>query len=548
MTRLYKGEPLGRLGPHAVVLVVTMLACALPALLTRYPPAADLPQHLAQVEQALSGGLAPGAHAAWWAPNNLIYAPIAALRVMVGPELLASAAIGLLGVVWAGATCLLGARLQRPAGGIALASALFFNSSLSWGMLNFLIGWPLVLVWLAVNDTLPGDVPASGDSKRAVSPARAALEFMLRVALGWLLLWAHALCFAAACAFACVLAMSRGPRPANLARRLYPLLPLIPTGLYAVAWVVVLGEQRTASGFDVAPHYAISLVERLDPGYFIPHSVAAGPLTWALFGALIGWLLSGFARPSPERRWDRPLAACAALLALAYFALPSKYLNTIEFSSRWLPCMWMLFVLASPGPPVSARTTTLATSGATLLVSASVSWNWRAFDTTELEGLTPALEATPLHARLLGLDFLRDSPLVDGRPFLHLSSYAALLRGASTNFDFSEHGTALIRGARRAKPWTSGLEWFPERVRPDDFEHFDVALVGAPPEYHEQVIARLPGLSEMTHSGLWRLYRIETATHGPGAAPPPDTAPFIPASGPSSAEPVGRVDAPGDEK
>jgi hypothetical protein len=534
-----------------VVLIVTMLACALPALLTRYPPAADLPQHLAQVEQALFRNLDPGAYAAWWAPNNLIYAPLAALRAIVGPEHVASASIALLGVVWAAATYLLGARLQRPAGGIALASALFFNSSLSWGMLNFLIGWPLVLVWLSVNQ-LPRVAPASAKSRLDVSRAGAASGFMLRLALGWLLLWAHALCFAAACAFACVFAFSGGSRPANLrsnaeandpvtkgnakvvcrfvdhglVHRLYPVLPLIPTALYAVAWVVVLGEQRAARGFDVAPHYAVSLLERLDPDYFIARSVAAGPLTWALFAIVVGWLLAGFARPNHERRWHRPLAACAALLALSYFALPSKYLNTIEFSSRWLPCMWMLFVLASPGPPVSARTATLAASGATLLVSASVGWNWRAFATTELTGLTAAFEATPLHARLLGLDFLKKSPLVEGRPFMHLSSYATLLRGASTHFDFSEHGTALIRGTRRAKPWTPGLEWLPETVRPADFEHFDVALIGAPPEFHEQVIARLSGLSALTHTGLWRLYGINAA------------------SAPSSGEPVGIAGAP----
>jgi hypothetical protein len=548
MTRLHDEGSSGRVSTPAVVLIVTMLACALPALLTAFPPAADLPQHLAQVEQALHGSRAPGAYAAWWAPNNLIYAPIAALRPIVGPEHLASATIALLGLIWAGATCWLGARLQRPAGGIALASVLFFNASLSWGMLNFLIGWPLVLVWLAENATLRAVAPTTGRSGPTSARARAAADFLLRVALGWLLLWAHALCFAAACSFACLLALSPKSRRANVKHRLYQVFPLIPAGLYAVVWVVMLSEQRTAHGFDVAAHYAVALVERLDPAYFIPHSIAAGPLTWALFGVVMGWLLSGFGRPSPARRWDVSLAACAAFLALAYFALPSKYLNTIEFSSRWLPCMWMLFVLASPGPPVSARTATLATSGATLLVSASVSWNWRAFATTELAGLPAALEATPPHARLLGLDFLKESPLADGRPFLHLSSYATLLRGASTHFDFSEHDTALIRGARRAKPSTPGLEWFAERVQPADLDHFDVALVGAPPEYHEQVIARLPGLTALTTSGLWRLYRIETAPHAPAAAPPANTAAFSPASGSSNAEPVGTGEPAGIER
>src|SRR5690606_27187088 len=162
-----------------------------------------------------------------------------------------------------------------------------------------------------------------------------------------------------------------------------------------------------------------------------------------------------------------------------------------------------------------------------------------AFTRSELSGLSAALAATPKNARLIGLDFLKSSPLVGGRPFLHLASYATLRRGASTHFDFSEHGTALIRGGQRPTSWTRGLEWFPERVRSTDFAHFDVALVGAAPDYHERVIARLPGLTALTESGLSRLYNLDmtipsdrkeqraasaastTAVHAPGAASAP---------------------------
>lgn len=533
----------GRRHRHRTVLVVTMLACALPALMTPFPPAADLPQHLAQVEQALFGDLDPGAYVAWWAPNNLVYLPVAALRVVIGSEHLPSATIGLLGVLWAGATCRLGARLQRPPGAVALASVLFFNLTLNWGMLNFLLGWPLLLSWLAANVPLGGTVSAGSQAAPTFFAGATSGKWLLRIALGWLLLWAHALCFAAACASACVLILSGKSRPAEtradrepdeastgrgdspavrlayraLVQRLHPLFPLIPTGLYAVVWVMTLGNQRAARGFDVAAHYAMSFADRLDPEYLISRSVAAGPITFAFFGVLVGWVVAGFVRPSQGRRWDRTLVACAGLLALGYFALPTKYLNTIEFSSRWLPCMWMLLVLASPGPPTSERTATLAAGGATLLVSVSVGWSWVAFTKSELSGLLAALAATPPKAKLIGLDFLKYSPLVEGRPFLHLGSYATLRSGASTNFDFSEHGTALIRGAHRATPWTRGLEWFPERVRSSDFGHFDVALVGAAPDYHERVIARLPGLTALTESGVWRLYNLEaTAPPDPG--------------------------------
>src|SRR5690606_18610242 len=116
----------------------------------------------------------------------------------------------------------------------------------------------------------------------------------------------------------------------NGLERVGPLLALVPTGTYAAFWMSGVIKHRSDRGFDMAAHYAVTFVERLDPGYFIPRSIAVGPLTWALFGVMIAWVLSGLLRRGPARSWDQPLVWCAAFLALAYLALPSKYLNTIE--------------------------------------------------------------------------------------------------------------------------------------------------------------------------------------------------------------------------
>ena len=131
-----------------------------------------------------------------------------------------------------------------------------------------------------------------------------------------------------------------------------------------------------------------------------------------------------------------------------------------------------------------------------------------AFSSEEILGLEQALARIPPSSRVLGLDFIKVSSNFPGaRPFLHLPSYATVRNGASTNFDFGEHGTGLIRGRYSPSPWTPGIEWVAEWAQPRDLLYFDYALVGAPPALHGRF--RLAAwMQPVTHAGQFRLYKI----------------------------------------
>ena len=59
----------------------------------------------------------------------------------------------------------------------------------------------------------------------------------------------------------------------------------------------------------------------------------------------------------------------------------------------------------------------------------------------------------------------------------------------------------------RPRLWTRGLEWFPERLTPSDFSHFDYALVNAE-DWRHPSLAVSRDLTPVTGQGRWRLYRI----------------------------------------
>jgi len=109
---------------------------------------------------------------------------------------------------------------------------------------------------------------------------------------------------------------------------------------------------------------------------------------------------------------------------------------------------------------------------------------------------------------VLGLDFVRHSDSVKGRPFLQTFAWAQVLFGGRLNFSFAEMPPSLVafRGGLRPT-WTVGLEWYPDRVQPTDFPQFDYALIGGRPQMHDR-FGHLPGLEPLVDHGVWRLYRI----------------------------------------
>ena len=88
-----------------------------------------------------------------------------------------------------------------------------------------------------------------------------------------------------------------------------------------------------------------------------------------------------------------------------------------------------------------------------------------------------SLDRIPASSRVLGLDLIKESEIIKGRPFLQLFAYAQVFKGCELNFSFAEHYSGLVAyKAKREVSWTPGLEWFAAKVKRSDFGFFDYVL------------------------------------------------------------------------
>jgi len=133
---------------------------------------------------------------------------------------------------------------------------------------------------------------------------------------------------------------------------------------------------------------------------------------------------------------------------------------------------------------------------------------WHTFATKDLSGFRESLKNIPLSSRVLGLDFLKSSEIIKGRPFLQLFAYAQVFKACELNFSFAEHYSGLVAyKAKREISWTSGLEWFGEKVKSTDYAYFDYVLANGDDKDHAS-LSSFCELSPITDSGRWRLYKV----------------------------------------
>jgi hypothetical protein len=468
---------------------------ALPFLVVRFPPATDLPQHLGQIHllREVLAGRASELTISWWTPGNLVYVLLGAATLVAPPPLSGKLALLVLALAWVAAAFYLAARRGRPAAHAVLASVFVFNTSLYWGFLPFLAGWPVFTLWLV-----------------------ASLEPLTRrawtrlVGLSVLLYAAHALWFlmgALWLALSCTLVGQRTVRQA--AARVSPLAPL---GIVAALWYPWLAATREGAHFDVSAHWLTTVAARLDLRYVLTTALGAveGRLE-AIVGLGVGaWVLAGVwaHRHDLGRQVDRALLACASMFWVVVLFAPDKYMNTIFFGARWLPCAVTCLVLAVPAPRLERRLKIMVTVGLVTLFATVNAGVWHAFERMELSGLDAALVTLPEGQRVLGLDFVKTSAWLRGRPFLQTFAYAQAMRRAALNFSFTEHASGIVRERTPSRrPWTPGLEWSAERVRAEDLAWFDYLLVNGVPAMHE-IFASNRQVRPVTREGRWRLYQV----------------------------------------
>lgn len=479
-------------------LVAASLACAaLPLLAVQFPPCTDLPQHVAQVRLL---GDALGARAdvyqvGWTSPSNLLYGLLAAASALVEPITAGRLVVLLLVLAWVGAVALLARRRGRAPEAAALASVLAFNATLTWGFLNFEAGWPVFVLWVLL--TL--DPPREPGARR----------WSALTAVALLLYAGHALWFLVGATWLLVsLAWTRAPARSVAVH----LLALAPPAALAARWYHDLSAFRAAAAFNLEPRWFTPPWRRLHPDWLVDATFGSlvGSLEPVVLGAIALWIVASVVshRGELRRAVDGRLALLAGILLALALLSPDMYLNTVRFAQRWAPVGLATLLLALPAPRVSPRLLRVGVGGLVALFSLATTGAYTAFEREELSGLRASLQAVPAESRVLGLDLVKHSEFIIGRPFLQMAAYAQALRGGELAFSFAEHGSSIVSYRRpRAIVWTGGLDFHPERLRPDDLEHFDVILVNALAPVH-QVFEGYPGVAPLTtHRGRWRLYR-----------------------------------------
>ncbi|MFQ3639307.1 MAG: hypothetical protein SNJ62_04765 [Chloracidobacterium sp.] len=488
------------------------LAAVLPILTTPFPPATDLPQHVAQVRlwfETWAGVSQPNGVryvVQWWTPYSLAYLVMGGLWQLLPPVRVGQAMLVVLAVAWTLTVHWVAARRSRSAAAAALATTLFFNHTLYWGFVSFAAGMPLFLLWLHTTTT---DAPLTRRRQAWLVGLAAALYA------------AHALWFALALVWFGL---------AGVALR-RPWRTLVYEGIWLLPLIALAGLMYSQIG------QATTLVEHktiwLSPvGWrlftpWLPASVYGGLRGWlepVALGILGAWMAAGwlYHRHQVSAATDPALLLAGGLCLAAGLVLPYQYQYTIELAERWMPMAATGWLLGSPGldAPTKGRLFGMWRLPVWRLQAVAVAgcvafcgWTalvWQAFHRSYLPGLPDALSALPPRPRVVGLDFVKEIPAFTRRPLMQMPAYAQVVQGGGYSLSFAKFPQSFVRyETDTAVRWTDGLEWSPERLTELDLAYFDFALVVGDRWAHERLQVRFPRLQLVTGDGQpWRLYRV----------------------------------------
>jgi hypothetical protein len=432
-------------------------------------------------------------HIQWLAPNNLVYVLLSGTWFLFSPFLSGKITLVLLVILWAGAIFLLASSSHRPFENAVLALPLIFNLALYWGFLNFLIGWPVFALWFI-------------QSQKPINKK----SWLLLAILSVFLYASHALWFliGSLWLFICVLLRWKGWKSV-----LYRLSSLAPIGIAASIWYPKLSSARVLR-FDVAAYWITSPLQRLHPSYIVNSMFGGvkGYLEPFFASAILVWIILALYsnRYHLKEKTDSLLLFCAAIFIAIMLFAPEKYLNTIYFSQRWFPCGIISLLLALPPPRLIFNKKIFLIISVALLAIFSIRTTqlWHLFDQKELSGLQSSLNEIPKNQRILGLDYIKASSFIKGRPLLQIYAYSQALKGADLNFSFAEHSSGIVAYKKqRNVPWTLGLDWNAEKVRYKDLKYFDYVLINGGNDIHSR-FSTVPYLQPITLNERWRLYKV----------------------------------------
>lgn len=477
------------------IIILAALSCALaaiPFLVVNFPPIIDLPQHVAQVRlfgEAISNPASPY-RIQWITPYSLVYAVLGGNWLIFGPINAGRMGMLMIVVFWVIMLHLLSYKMKRPALAASLASILFFGHILYWGFYQFAFGWPLFIGWILLSKT------------EFQTRWKEGLVFFLASII---LYMAHIFWFLVAVGWLVVRHLILKGDLKRLMIRVAAASPLILLGL---VWYPSLG----AYGFISQTIWATTPFERLFSAWLVDATFGGikGSIEYIVFGLLIVWIVVACLQNRKDllSKLDRELVVISALFMLLAFILPDKQTNTIRFCQRWVPPALAFLLIGLPSPRLKKSMLTgvvvVIVAGFLLLTS----WQWIAFERTELSGLKESLAVLPQTPKVLGLSYIKDSPIVRGRPFIQTFAYSQVLKGGELNFSFADFGPSLVvYRERRLPPWTPELEWFPEKAKKSDLLFFDYALLNADEKLHAAASSNQV-LKPLTKGGRWRCYKV----------------------------------------
>lgn len=474
--------------------VASCALVALPFLAVTFPPITDLPQHAAQIRLFLDALHNPDSpyRIQWLTPYSLSYTVLGAAWALFSPEKAGRIAFMAVGVLWVLTAHLLAFKRRRCPAAAVLASVLFFNHATYWGFYSFAFGWPVFALWFSLISSRRSDRFRWSD-----------VPLFLGGAL--LLYLSHALWLAAGAAWFVVASLVlRAPLGPSLLR----LASFSPVLVAAAVWYPKLA----AAGFASPTQWSETPTGRVSVSWLVGAILGGirGPVEYVVVGLLATWIVVAVwqNRDNLARSVDRELCLGAGLFGLLALILPTLHSNTILFASRWAPPAMIMLLLAIPVPAFTVAFRHAATLVVVAAFALVTTLAWLQFERLECSGLRQVLSALPVQPRVIGLDLVKTSDVIEGRPFLQTFAYAQLYRGGELNFSFADFAPSLVvYKARRRPPWTVGLEWFGEAAQLRDLGYFDYAIVNAY-DVQQARLAAIPQLTPVTDGGRWRLYRV----------------------------------------
>jgi hypothetical protein len=488
-----------RINKSEIVLVLFVLIVAIaPFWCVEFLPSTDLPQHLSQMhlfEQTIAGARHDLTITPWYYPNTLIYFFLYLFWKVVPPLAAGKLILSSLAASWILATYALAKSRNRPFEHWLITVPITFNFLFSWGLLNFLIGWPIFCLFFII---------------ASASPSKYQIAKLAGCAL--LLYYAHALWFL----FGNVWLIAKYLDQRSSSWKL-SLTALIPAWSAALIWYPQLSTFREASGVGTGLIWKTMPFDRLNLEYATNSAMGVlhGSIEAGFFLFLVGWI--GLAlymhRKNLAAQVDQPLLTAALIFILAYWTLPWQYMNTIYFNQRWFPSGLILLLLALPAPKL--RPAVLLAAGGLwifffsfMTIKAYGEW-----EDEQLGGFSAALNQIDERDRIFGLNMMDGSMYIKGSPGLQLFSYAQALKGAETNFSFTEHYSGVVQ--YKTPPQPSKIRRFvhsPLLTLPKHLAGFNKVLVNGDEELQEFAQKRLNLEITAPTKQTWRLYTLKSPT------------------------------------